>query len=81
MVDQEALYSTSTKEINRYCDEHPFTPGYPRESPGRLGNWIGWQIVKAYMAKHAELSMEDLFKLKDPQKFLSESGYRPPKAQ
>lgn len=81
MVDQEALYSTSTKEINRYCDEHPFTPGYPRESPGRLGNWIGWQIVKAYMAKHADLSIEDLFKLKDPQKFLSESGYRPQKAQ
>jgi hypothetical protein len=80
MVDQEALYSTNGKEINKYCDEHPFTPGYPRESPGRLGNWIGWQIVRAYMAKHTDLSLEDLFKLKDPQKFLSESGYRPAKA-
>jgi hypothetical protein len=79
MVDQEALYSTNGKDINKYCDEHPFTPGFPRESPGRIGNWIGWQIVKAYMAKHTDLSMEDLFKLKDPQKFLSESGYRPPK--
>lgn len=79
MVDKNLLYSTSGKEINKYCQEHPFTPGMAKESPGRIGNWLGWQIVKAYMRKHTDLSMADLFKITDAQKMLAESGYRPQK--
>jgi len=78
-VDKKLLYVTDGKTKMKYTEEAPFTPGMPRESPGRIGNWMGWQIIKAYMAKKPNLTMVDLFKENDAQKILSESGYRPKK--
>lgn len=77
LVDTKQLYVTDGKTKSKYMADAPFTPGMPRESPGRIGAWVGWQIVKAYMAKKPNLTMADLFKENDAQKILAESGYRP----
>jgi len=51
-VDRELLYSTDSKLPGRFINPAPFSKFYlelDAESPGRLGRYIGWQIVKAYM--------------------------------
>jgi hypothetical protein len=51
----------------------------PPESPGNTGSWLGWQIIRTYMKKHPEVTLKDLIQLKDAQKILDDSGYRPPR--
>lgn len=75
-VDNKLLFSTNQKEINKYVIEGPFTPGFPRESPGRIGFWVGWQIVKAFMDQHEKTDLEALVKA-DPNEILSKSKYKP----
>ncbi|NND51481.1 MAG: gliding motility lipoprotein GldB [Flavobacteriaceae bacterium] len=51
-VEKELLYSTDPKLAARFINPAPFSKfnlELDRESPGRLGQYIGWQIVRAYM--------------------------------
>ncbi len=52
-VDRELLYSTDSKLPNRFINPAPFSKFYLEEidgeSPGRIGQYIGWQIVRSYM--------------------------------
>jgi len=47
------------------------------ESPGEVGNWMGWQIVKSYMNRHPETTLQELVALDDMQEILSKSRYKP----
>ena len=77
IVDQKALYNTNGKIIANFVGEAPFTKGLPKESPGRVGDWVGLQIVKAYMAKNTKLTLQDLLNEHNAQTILAASGYRP----
>lgn len=52
-VERELLFSTDTKLANRFINSAPFSKFYLEEidnqSPDKLGQYIGWQIVKSYM--------------------------------
>lgn len=51
-VEQELLYSTDPKLIERFVAPAPFSKFYleiDNDSPGMVGRYVGWQIVKAYM--------------------------------
>lgn len=77
LIEQNRLYITGSMDIKRLIGDAPYTNGFPLESPGRAGVWIGWQIVRKYMGKHPEISLIDLFELDDSQKLLNDSGYYP----
>lgn len=77
LVDKKLLYNTNNKQTDKFTAEAPFTAGLDNTSPPRIGSYIGWQIVKAYMRKNTSLSMADLFKQKNAQQILNDSGYRP----
>ncbi len=50
-VEKELLFSTDPKLFSRFTAPAPFSKFYldiDNESPGRLGQYIGWQIVRAY---------------------------------
>ena len=52
LVERELLFSTDSELPARFINPAPFTKFYlelDAESPGKLGRYIGWQIVKAYM--------------------------------
>jgi hypothetical protein len=49
------------------------------EAPGEIGNWIGWQIVKSYMKRNPDTSMDELIQLRDTQAFMEASKYKPPR--
>lgn len=61
-VENELLYSTDSKLPSRFINPAPFSKFYldlDNESPGRLGQYIGWQIVRAYM-KNNDVSLSKM---------------------
>ena len=76
-LDKELLYSTDFSEIRKLVDYSPHSPGMPPEAPGRTANWIGWQIVKSYMKRYPETTLEQLLRFDNAQQLLDLSKYRP----
>jgi hypothetical protein len=79
LIEQKLLYSTNTRTFLKLINDGPTTQGFPKESPARLGYFVGWQIVKAYMEKHPEITLAQLCAETDAQKILAESSYKPRK--
>ena len=77
VVDGKLLFSTSFKEINRYINPGPFTPAFPRYSPGGVGQWMGYRIILSYLENNPDVSLQRLMAENDYQKILNLSKYRP----
>lgn len=77
LIDEELLYTTKYMDINKWINQAPFVAGIPKDSPGRLGQWVGWQIVRKYMLENPEVSIEELMLHNDSQAILSGSKYKP----
>lgn len=77
MIDKKLLFSTDFREIKKYVDDAPFVATFGEDSPGRIGCWIGWQIVRSYMKNHPDMSISDLINMRDNQQILFESRYYP----
>lgn len=76
VVKNENLYGIEPHVIQTYIGESPFTQGLPESSPGNIGQWIGWQVVKRYAQKNKGLSLQKI--LETPAKTIFEgAGYRP----
>ena len=71
-IEQEHLYSTDGELRLRFLEPAPFSKfglELDNESPGRLGQYTGWQIVRAFMDKNTvtlqqllNISAEEIFK-------------------
>ncbi len=79
-IEQQLLYNTNPKIYLKYIHDGNSTSGFPKDAPAKLGVFIGWKIVRAYMKNHEECSLQQLFELNNAQKILSESGYKPAKS-
>ena len=78
-VDKQLLYTKNGSTIVQYTGEGPFTTGFDRASPARIGIWMGWQIVRSFMQKHENITLEQLMNEKNAQALLVKSGYKPKK--
>lgn len=78
-LEENLLYETDYQRLTKYLNEAPFTPGLgeQNESAPKLGIWTGWQIVRSYMDKHPEVTLQQLMADNDSQKILNEAKYRP----
>ena len=77
-VEKELLYSTDPKLTGRFISPAPFSKfnlEIDNESPGRLGRYMGWQIVRSYMEQN-EASLDRLMAL-DGETLFKESKYKP----
>lgn len=77
MVANKDLFSKDPLLINQYINNAPFTSPISQTSPGRLGVWIGWQIVRSYMENNKQINLNDLMSSKSDQAILEKSMYRP----
>ena len=62
-VEKELLYETDRKLLARFIIPAPFSRfnlELDSESPGRLGQYIGWKIVKSYMKNNTTPLLEML---------------------
>jgi len=75
--DKDMFYESNSMKINKYINPSPSSPGMPENAPGRTANYIGLQIVKAYMKRNSKLSLVDLIAIKDNQKIMDGSKYKP----
>ena len=79
-IDRELLFSTETQLNKRFLENAPFSKFYMEQdnlSPGRIGVWLGWQIVKSYMKKN-DVSLQELLQ-KDEEEIFKKSNYKPKK--
>lgn len=79
-IEKEMLYSNDQKLISRFINPAPFSKFYleiDNESPGQVGAWIGWQMVRSYM-KNNEVPLVDLLKTNAKEIFVK-SKYKPKK--
>ncbi len=77
-IENKMLFSTDTKLNKRFLDIAPFSKFYRSEdnqSPGRIGAWIGWQIVRSYM-KHNDVSLQQLLET-STEEIYKKSKYKP----
>lgn len=77
MIEDNTVYSESEEDINHMVMDAPFTPGFPRESPGRAGVWLGMRIVESYMKLHPETTLSELMNMNDGALFLTQAKYKP----
>lgn len=79
-IEGEMLYSDNQKLISRFVNPAPFSKFYleiDNESPGRVGAWIGWQIIRSYMSNN-DVSLQQLIKANSKEIF-EKSKYKPKK--
>lgn len=79
-LEREMLYGDDQKLNNRFINPAPFSKFYleiDNESPGRVGAWIGWQMVRSYM-KNNEVPLQDMLKM-NAKEIFEKSKYKPKK--
>jgi len=79
-VENEYLYSTKPKLTSRFINPAPFSKFYleiDNDSPGMVGRYVGWQIVRSFM-KQKGADLEQLLTLSEEEIF-KKSKYKPKK--
>ena len=79
IIQNELLYSGEAGTLRKFFADGPFTNQFGQQSPARVGEWIGWLIVRSYMNKNREISLNELLDNDDFQMIFNNSGYRPAK--
>lgn len=75
IVKENYLYSTDHMLITRLINDAASTTVVSPQSPGRVGAWMGWQIVNQYAGKKGFL-VEDILSM-DAQTILKGAKYNP----
>ncbi len=78
-IENELLYNTDSKLDRSFLDPAPFSKfglELDSESPGRLGRYIGWQIVRAFAEKNDKVELIQLLDLPADELF-KKSNYKP----
>ena len=73
---ENILYTIDPDLIKNYMGEAPITQGMPAQSPGNIGQWVGWRIVRKYMENNPAVSPTQLMNM-DPRKIFEETKYKP----
>ncbi|MBN4070398.1 gliding motility lipoprotein GldB [Olleya sp. AH-315-F22] len=79
-VERELLFDTNPKLVLRFINPAPFSKfnlELDRESPGRIGQYIGWQIVRAYM-KNNDINLQQMLST-NAENIFNNSKFKPRK--
>jgi len=79
-IENKLLYSTDTELYKRFVEDAPFSKFYidiDKDSPGRVGVWLGWQIVRSYMNNNS-VTLQQLLQT-DGEEIFKKSKYKPKK--
>jgi len=77
IMEKRDLFKTDSKVLSSYINDGPFTAEVTQDSPGRLGQWVGWRIVESYMRNNQNVSIQELLSNGDAQMILEKSFYKP----
>ena len=75
-INNDLLYATDPTITKDYMNDAPNTAVLGVGSPGFIGQFIGWQIVKKWMDKNEGSSLQKLMET-DPKVIYEQSKYKP----
>lgn len=76
ITNERDLYTIEPTTIQTYIGESPYTHTMGENSPGNIGQWVGWQIVKKYAEKNPGMKPGEIMR-SEPKKILEEARYKP----
>ena len=71
------LFSKDLHSYKKYLQPGPFVSSLERDSPGRAGVYIGYKIVKKYMERNPNISLNELMIDTDFNALFSGAKYKP----
>ena len=77
LLDMNVLYQPLSNKNQKIVMPSPSADNVFQEAPGEIGNWIGWQVVKAYMSRYPDQTFEEMLNLRNAQQFLEKAKYKP----
>jgi len=75
-LQQNLLFERDLARIMPFISDGPYTQGMPENSPGNIGAFLGWQMVKSYHEKMKTISIQQLMKVPAAD-IIRDSGYKP----
>lgn len=75
-IERKFLYSTEYLIISKYMDEASYTSLISPLCPGKIGAWLGLQIVDNFMKNNPQVEIATLISM-DDHKLLEQSHYNP----
>ena len=79
-IQEKMLYATDSKLSSRFINPAPFSKFYleiDNDTPGRIGTWVGWQIVRSFM-KNNDVNLNQMLML-NAEEIFNKSKYKPKK--
>jgi len=76
-IENEALFDTNHFIKDKFIAERPKTFEIGQNCPGRIGRWIGWEIVRSYMSNNPETTLNDLMENNNSREVFERSGFKP----
>ena len=77
ILENEVLYEKVPFIKDKFLSERPKTLEVGENCPGRIGRWVGWQMIKKYVEENPEVTLPELMKMDNAQQIFSESKYKP----
>jgi gliding motility-associated lipoprotein GldB len=75
-IEKKLLFDTNHKTKQRYIGESPKVVAIGDNCPGRIGRWLGWQIVRKYMRENPSVTLQDLMKDQNAQEIFKKSKFK-----
>ncbi len=75
-VQNNLLFITDPIQAKDYMQDGPYTEVLGHASPGFIGQFIGWQIIKKWMGTHATVTLPQLMSIPEKQIY-DETKYKP----
>ncbi len=79
-IENEMLFDTDSELLSRFINPAPFSKFYlnlDNDTPGKIGQYIGWQIVRSYM-KNNDDSLANML-IKSANEIYEKSKFKPRK--
>jgi len=76
LLQNNLIYNSDPLRIQSYVEEGPQTQELGDGSPGNISLFLGWQIIKKYMEKFPDTSIDALLQM-DAKQILVDSKYKP----
>jgi hypothetical protein len=75
-VQSNLLFEKENSIIMSFVNDGPKTPELSENSPGNIGQFTGWQIVKKWMEQHKQITLQQLMQTPAITIF-NEANYKP----
>lgn len=75
-VENDLFFETNPFIIRKYTGEAPATDEISPDAPGRIGRWLGWNIVDDFRFNN-NIGLKEMMEISDTGRIFRQSGYKP----